>query len=122
MSRGGHGVWRPAGPVRHAGLSLPGTRRHAAVRCAPTRLPGGPRPARPPPPPPPPPDPADTPPYVALGPVSPRARSERRESERPLMAITRTALDHDGFRGGIDVRVSLRDDAGSDDSAFDGAW
>jgi hypothetical protein len=38
------------------------------------------------------------------------------------MAITRTALDHDGFRGGIDVRVSLRDDAGSDDSAFDGAW
>ena len=38
------------------------------------------------------------------------------------MAITRTALDHDGFRGGIDVRVSLRDDAGSGDSAFDGAW
>ncbi|MCU1614026.1 MAG: hypothetical protein JWO98_1566 [Frankiales bacterium] len=42
--------------------------------------------------------------------------------ERALMAITRTALGHDGFRAGIDVRVSLRDDAGSDDSAFDGAW
>jgi hypothetical protein len=38
------------------------------------------------------------------------------------MAITRTALGSDGFRGGIDVRVSLRDDGGSDDSAFDGAW
>jgi hypothetical protein len=38
------------------------------------------------------------------------------------MAITRTALGSDGFRGGIDVRVSFRDDAGSDDSAFDGAW
>ena len=38
------------------------------------------------------------------------------------MAITRTALGSDGFRGGIDVRVSIRNDAGSDDSAFDGAW
>jgi hypothetical protein len=38
------------------------------------------------------------------------------------MAITRTALGSDGFRGGIDVRVSFRDDGGSDDSAFDGAW
>ena len=27
-----------------------------------------------------------------------------------------------GFRGGIDVRVSLRADAGAGDSAFDGAW
>ena len=38
------------------------------------------------------------------------------------MAITRTALGNNGFRGGIDVRVSLRDDAGGDDSGFDGAW
>jgi hypothetical protein len=38
------------------------------------------------------------------------------------MAITRTALGNNGFRGGIDVRVSLRDDAGADDSGFDGAW
>jgi hypothetical protein len=35
------------------------------------------------------------------------------------MTTTRTA---NGFRGGIDVRVSLREDAGSSDSAFDGAW
>jgi hypothetical protein len=42
--------------------------------------------------------------------------------ERALMAITRTALGYDGFRAGIDVRVSFRDDGGSDDSAFDGAW
>jgi Family of unknown function (DUF5994) len=28
----------------------------------------------------------------------------------------------DGFRGGIDVRVSLRADAGSGEAAFDGAW
>ena len=27
-----------------------------------------------------------------------------------------------GFRGGIDVRVSLRDDAGDGNSGFDGAW
>jgi Family of unknown function (DUF5994) len=38
------------------------------------------------------------------------------------MTITRTAPVQDGFRGGIDVRVSLRDDAGSGDAAFDGAW
>ena len=38
-----------------------------------------------------------------------------------MTAITRTALDT-GFRGGIDVRVSLRADAGDGDSAFDGAW
>ena len=38
------------------------------------------------------------------------------------MAITRTALGNNGFRGGIDVRVSLRDDAGAEDSGFDGAW
>jgi hypothetical protein len=38
------------------------------------------------------------------------------------MAITSTALTDDGFRGGIDVRVSFRDDAGADDSGFDGAW
>ena len=41
---------------------------------------------------------------------------------RALMtAIPRTALDA-GFRGGIDVRVSLRDGAGDGNSAFDGAW
>ena len=38
-----------------------------------------------------------------------------------MTAITRTALDA-GFRGGIDVRVSLRDGAGDGNSAFDGAW
>ena len=38
-----------------------------------------------------------------------------------MTTITRTALDG-GFRGGIDVRVSLRADAGTGDSAFDGAW
>jgi hypothetical protein len=38
------------------------------------------------------------------------------------MAISRADLGSDGFRAGIDVRVSFRDDAGSDDSAFDGAW
>jgi hypothetical protein len=38
------------------------------------------------------------------------------------MAITRTALGTNNFRGGIDVRVSLRDDAGTEDSGFDGAW
>src|SRR5947209_16739611 len=38
------------------------------------------------------------------------------------MGITRTALGQDGFRGGIDVRVSLRDNAGSGDGGFDGAW
>ena len=38
-----------------------------------------------------------------------------------MTAIPRTALDA-GFRGGIDVRVSLRDDAGDGSSPFDGAW
>jgi Family of unknown function (DUF5994) len=38
-----------------------------------------------------------------------------------MTASTRTALDA-GFRGGIDVRVSLRDGAGDGNSAFDGAW
>lgn len=38
-----------------------------------------------------------------------------------MTAITRTALDA-GFRGGIDVRVSLRDGAGDGNSNFDGAW
>jgi hypothetical protein len=38
-----------------------------------------------------------------------------------MTASTRTALDA-GFRGGIDVRVSLRAGAGDGNSAFDGAW
>ena len=38
-----------------------------------------------------------------------------------MTAITRTAPEP-GFRGGIDVRVSLRDGAGDGESAFDGAW
>ena len=38
------------------------------------------------------------------------------------MAIPAQTLDTNGFRGGIDVRVSLRDDAGEGTSAFDGAW
>ena len=38
-----------------------------------------------------------------------------------MTTITRTAPDA-GFRGGIDVRVSLRDDAGDGSSGFDGAW
>ena len=38
------------------------------------------------------------------------------------MTSTRTALGPEGFRGGIDVRVSLRADAGASDSGFDGAW
>ena len=38
-----------------------------------------------------------------------------------MTTITRTAPDA-GFRGGIDVRVSLRDGAGDGGSAFDGAW
>ena len=39
-----------------------------------------------------------------------------------MTTITRTAPVENHFRGGIDVRVSLRDDAGSGRSAFDGAW
>jgi hypothetical protein len=38
-----------------------------------------------------------------------------------MTTIPRTALDA-GFRGGIDVRVSLRADAGDGSSHFDGAW
>ena len=38
-----------------------------------------------------------------------------------MTASTRTAPDA-GFRAGIDVRVSLRADAGKGGSAFDGAW
>ena len=38
------------------------------------------------------------------------------------MTITGAAGTPQGFRGGIDVRVSLRADAGASDSAFDGAW
>ena len=38
-----------------------------------------------------------------------------------MTTITRTAPE-DGFRGGIDVRVSLRDNAGDGTSAFDGGW
>ena len=38
-----------------------------------------------------------------------------------MTASTRTVPDA-GFRGGIDVRVSLRADAGSSDSPFDGGW
>ena len=38
-----------------------------------------------------------------------------------MTTITRAALD-DGFRAGIDVRVSLRPDAGSGASPFDGGW
>src|SRR4051794_17604887 len=55
------------------------------------------------------PEPPDTPPYVAIGPAYPAGPERATRGERALMAITRTALDHDGFRGGIDVRVSLRD-------------
>ena len=39
-----------------------------------------------------------------------------------MTTITRTAPKHPGFRGGIDVRVSLRENAGDGKSAFDGAW
>jgi hypothetical protein len=38
-----------------------------------------------------------------------------------MATITRTTRDA-GFRAGIDVRVSLRADAGSGDSPFDGGW
>ena len=38
------------------------------------------------------------------------------------MRTTRHTLAAEGHRGGIDVRVSLRDDAGSGEQAFDGAW
>ena len=38
-----------------------------------------------------------------------------------MATIPRTAPD-EGFRAGIDVRVSLRADAGSGNSPFDGGW
>ena len=38
-----------------------------------------------------------------------------------MTVSTRTVPDA-GFRGGIDVRVSLRPDAGAADSPFDGGW
>ena len=38
-----------------------------------------------------------------------------------MTTITRSVPEQ-GFRGGIDVRVSLRDDAGDGNSGFDGAW
>src|SRR5918998_846423 len=38
------------------------------------------------------------------------------------MRTTRHTLAAEGHRGGIDVRVSLRSDAGSGEQAFDGAW
>ena len=38
-----------------------------------------------------------------------------------MTTITRTAPES-GFRGGIDVRVSIRAGAGDGNSAFDGAW
>jgi hypothetical protein len=39
-----------------------------------------------------------------------------------MTTITRTAPAENHFRGGIDVRVSLREGAGDGSSAFDGAW
>ena len=39
-----------------------------------------------------------------------------------MTTITRTAPAQGRFRGGIDVRVSLREDAGSGRSPFDGGW
>ena len=39
-----------------------------------------------------------------------------------MATTTRTVPVSEGFRGGIDVRVSLRDGAGDGNSAFDGAW
>ncbi|MGY1814389.1 DUF5994 family protein [Blastococcus sp. SYSU D00820] len=38
------------------------------------------------------------------------------------MRTTRTELLSEGHRGGIDVRVSIRSDAGDGTSTFDGAW
>ena len=38
------------------------------------------------------------------------------------MTMTTRAAQDAGFRGGIDVRVSVRDGAGDGGSAFDGAW
>jgi hypothetical protein len=38
------------------------------------------------------------------------------------MTISPAAMNDNGFRAGIDVRVSLRPDAGDGRSPFDGAW
>ncbi|NEK59847.1 hypothetical protein GCU56_18485 [Geodermatophilus sabuli] len=38
------------------------------------------------------------------------------------MTTTRETLAAEGHRGGIDVRVSLRADAGAGEQPFDGAW
>jgi Family of unknown function (DUF5994) len=38
------------------------------------------------------------------------------------MTTTQGVWGAEGFRGGIDVRVSLRADAGSGENTFDGAW
>src|SRR3954469_4583963 len=56
--------------------------------------------------------------YVPGGAV---CRGPATTREALMTASTRTALDA-GFRGGIDVRVSLRAGAGDGNSAFDGAW
>jgi hypothetical protein len=41
-----------------------------------------------------------------------------------MRTTSRTGLlpEAEGHRGGIDVRVSIRDDAGDGDQGFDGAW
>jgi hypothetical protein len=41
---------------------------------------------------------------------------------RALMTTITPTTTESGFRGGIDVRVSLRDEAGDGSSGFDGAW
>src|SRR3712207_2761342 len=53
--------------------------------------------------------------------MGPCATGPATTREALMTAIPRTALD-DGFRGGIDVRVSLRVEAGDGSSGFDGAW
>src|SRR3712207_9526424 len=53
--------------------------------------------------------------------MGPCATGPATTREALMTAIPRTALDA-GFRGGIDVRVSLRDTAGDGSSPFDGAW
>ncbi len=39
-----------------------------------------------------------------------------------MTTTTRVVRGPEGFRGGIDVRVSLRADVGSGENPFDGAW
>src|SRR5918994_4022842 len=62
-----------------------------------------------------------SPPYVLLGSVCRGSGRAMRGGRALMTTITRTASE-EGFRGGIDVRVSLRDNAGDGASAFDGAW